>query len=181
MLLFGVCFMLYFIKLSAGKGFFCLRLLCRLFGCPKNTKTINILIIPFWGHLFFWSSLHKGGTKEAISRLWAKNLTPTICPVLGLLLRNQPACFFLKLVELLTPDDRPNWKELAAEFRDFTWDEIATFAVDKNLSAEKMLCAWQTKNTSTVDKLHQCLINIKREDVATYVAESVNGETHTVV
>ena len=110
-----------------------------------------------------------------------KYINYNIFYILGLLLRQQPAWFFLKLVELLTPDNRPNWKDLAAEFGDFTWDEIATFAVDKNQAAEKMLCAWQTKNTSTVDRLHQCLMTVNREDVATYVAQSVSDETHTMV
>jgi hypothetical protein len=98
--------------------------------------------------------------------------------VLGLLLRNQPASFLLKLAEYLNPDSRPNWKDLAANFKDFSWSEIENFAVDRNAAAERMLCAWQTKNTATVDRLHQCLTDIRREDVATYVAEFV-GVTDT--
>jgi hypothetical protein len=101
--------------------------------------------------------------------------------LLGLLLRDQPASFFLRLAELLTPEGRPNWKDLASNFKDFTYDEIANFAVDKSTAAEKMLSTWQTRNSATVDKLHRCLVNIKREDVATYVADYFNGATSTPV
>ncbi|XP_028409369.1 tumor necrosis factor receptor superfamily member 16-like [Dendronephthya gigantea] len=99
----------------------------------------------------------------------------------GQLLRSQSASFLMKLVELLTPEGRPNWKELAANFGDFTYEEIANFGVDKTTAAERMLCAWQTKNSSTIDKLYKCCLNIKREDVATYIADCVSQTTDTTL
>ena len=85
----------------------------------------------------------------------------------------------MKLVEMLTPEGRSNWKDLAANFGDFSIEEIANFGVEKTTAAERMLSAWQTQNSSTVDKLYTCCLNVKREDVATYIAEYMCQTTDT--
>ena len=74
---------------------------------------------------------------------------------------------------MINPDGPKNWRVLAAELG-FTYNEISNFAVERTRSAEAMLVSWQTRSSSTVDRLHEALLRIGREDVADFVAETVS-------
>ena len=89
----------------------------------------------------------------------------------GLLLRHQPASVMFGLHERLNPNQDKNWEQLAGRFG-FTYIEIANFKAEEK-PAEAMLASWQTKSSSTVDRLHECLVKIGRQDVADYLADNI--------
>ena len=93
-------------------------------------------------------------------------------------MRHQPASLIFELNEYLSTNQGKNWEHLAGKFG-FTYVEIANFKAEEK-PAEAMLASWQTKSSSTVDRLHECLMEIGRQDVADYLAENITMLESTV-
>jgi len=80
-----------------------------------------------------------------------------------------------KLSRLLNPESINNWRRVASELG-YSQVDINNFGINKDCAFQTLMQNWATLKGSTVFKLYNIFLNMKRDDCATVLEDVLLAE-----